>query len=202
MVIDPSVYAYPYVMLLIICLLVLAAVFWRYPPLRVYRRKRNILVYGVLALVFSLLAYQAYAVSLGPNFISFGIQKTVTPIYPGQENHFSVTCYSDGAKEVGFYMVFQCENATLQVDGESSYIQTNATAIKIPFSFHGNGEQTKVVYFTADSNVASLSFYPSVERQKGEGDFIVTAWLTEISCTWDPVTCSFAMADSPPIAVP
>ena len=198
--INPAVNAYPYIMLLSICLIILAVVFWRYPSFRVYRRRRNLAIYAALALFFSLIAYQAYNVSLGPTFISFGIEKTQTPIYSGQQNHFSVTCYSSGAKEANFYMTFKSANATLQANGEQGYIQVNSTAIKIPFAFHGNGEQTKPVFFTANSNVTSLAFFPTFERQ--EGDFIIVAYLSEIQCNWDPSTSSFVMADSPPIAVP
>jgi hypothetical protein len=160
-----------------------------------------LLVHAVLALTFSLIAYQAYNVTLGPNYISFGIEETQSPIYAGQQNQFSVTCSSDGANEVDFYMVFRCANASLQVEGQQGYVQVNSTAIKIPFSFQGSGEQTQPVYFTADANVSSLSFYPSVERQK-DSPMLVTAWLTEIQCTFDPATNSYAMADSPPLSVP
>lgn len=198
--INPIANAYPYIMLLSICLIILAAIFWRYPSFRGYRRKRNLAIYAALALVFSLIAYQAYNVSLGPTFISFGIEKTQTPIYSGHQNHFSVTCYSDGAKEANFYMTFESANATLQANGEQGYIQVNDTTIKIPFAFHGNGGQTKTVFFTADSNVTSLAFFPTIERQ--EGDFIVSTWLSEIQCNWDPATSSFIMADSPPLPVP
>lgn len=201
MIVNPLFNAYPYIILLAICMIVVIVAFWKYTPIRVYRRKRNLLVYVVSILIIGLIAYQAYDVSLGPNYVSFGIEKTESPIYAGQENQFGVTCYSNGAKEVHFYMVFRCVNATLQISGQQDYIHVNDTAIKIPFSFLGEGEQTKPVYFTADANVSSLAFYPFIERQK-DNPILVTAGLSEIQCTWDPTTNSFAMADSPPIAVP
>ena len=144
MIVNPLFDAYPYIMLLVVCLIVVIVAFWKYPLMRVYRRKRNLLVYAVMILVMSLIAYQAYDVSLGPDYIlSFGIQKTASQIYAGQENQFVVTCYSNGAKEVHFYMVIQSANATLQVGYLQDYIQLNDTAIMIPFSFHGSGEQTE-----------------------------------------------------------
>ena len=119
MIVNPLFNAYPYIILLAICMIVVIVAFWKYPPIRVYRRKRNLLVYAVLILILSLIAYQAYDVSLGPNYVSFGIEKTESPIYAGQENQFGVTCYSNGAKEVHFYMVIQSVNATLQVGGHT-----------------------------------------------------------------------------------
>jgi hypothetical protein len=201
MIINPFFNTLPYLMLLAIGLVVVIAVIWKRPSMRLYRRKRNILVYSVLALVFSLIALQAYEVSLGPNYISFGIEKTATPIYIGIENHFSVTCYSDGGKQASFYMIIKSANATLQTKGETGYIQVNDTAIKIPFSFQGSGQLTKPIYFTAYANVSSLEFYPVIERQD-DSPIIVTSYLSEIQCMWDPTTNSFSMADSPPVAVP
>jgi hypothetical protein len=201
MIVNPMFNAYPYIMLLVICLIIVIVAFWKYPPLRVYRRKHNLLVYAVLILIISLIAHQAYDVFLGPNYVSFGLEKTQTPIYAGQENQFGVTCYSNGGKEVHFYMVIQSANATLQVGGLQDYIQLNDTAIMIPFSFHGSGEQTKLVHFTADTNVSGLAFYPSFKRQN-DSQVLVTSYLTEIQCNWDSATNSFAMADSPPLVVP
>ena len=163
-VIDPRSSAVPYVLLLFVCLLVFLVCIINFRSLRVYRRKRNLMIYAVFALVLSLLIYQANEVSLGPSYISYGIKKTQTPIYAMEQNQFGVTCYCDGGKEATFHMVMKCANATLQVDGQADYIQLNDTAIKIPFSFRGSGEQTKPVYFTVNANVSSVEFYPSIER--------------------------------------
>jgi hypothetical protein len=173
----------------------------KYPSLKIYRRKRNLLVYTALVLFFSLIAYQAYTISLGPNYVSFNIQKTETPILAGQQNRFSVTCNSDGARDIEFYMVIQCTNATLQANGQQGYLQVNSTAVKIPFSFHGDGSETKPVYFTADSKVSSISFYPSIEAPNG-APIAVEVYLREIQCTYDATTNSYAMADSMPVYVP
>jgi hypothetical protein len=83
----------------------------------------------------------------------------------------------------------------LQTVEQQGYIQLNSTAIKIPFNFHGSGTQTKPVYFTADANVSSLAFIPSVERQK-DSPLLVWVYLSEIQCTYNPATNTFTMADS------
>lgn len=192
-----------YIMLLSICVIVAIAVFWKYPSLRVYRRKRNVAIYTIVLLVFGLIAYQAYNASLGPNFISFSIQKTQNIIYVGEQNHFFVTCRSEGAREVHFYMTINAKNATLQTNGHEGYIQLNETAIKIPFTFHGNGEQAQPVFFTVNPNVSSISFYPRIERLDGAKIAVMT-YLSEIQCTFDPSSNSYVMAASvsQPTAVP
>jgi len=199
--IDPRSYAVPYILLFFVCLLVFLVCIINFRSLRVYRRKRNLLVYAVLVLVLTLIAYQANGVSLGPSYISYGIKKTQTPIYAMEQNQFGVTCYCDGGKVATFYMVMKCANATLHVDEQLNYIQVNDTAIKIPFSFRGSGEQTKPVYFTVTANVSSVEFYPSIERESGSS-IMVTTWLSEIRCVLDPATGRYAMADSLPIPVP
>ena len=194
--------AAPFIGLFIVCFAVFLVCLVKFPSLRVYRRKRNLLIYFALSLLLSLIAYPAAVVPLGPNYVSFGIDKTQTPIYSGQPNQFSVTCTSEGGKQASFYMVIKSANATLQVNGEEGYLQLNATAIKIPFLFQGTGEQTKRVHFTAEADVSSIEFYPSVERQNGDDSFIVTTWLSAVQCTWNPATASFVMADSMPLPVP
>jgi hypothetical protein len=200
-VIDPRSSAVPYVLLLFVCLLVFLVCIINFRSLRVYRRKRNLLVYAVFALVLTLIAYHANEVSLGPSYISYGIKKTQTPIYAMEKNQFGVTCYCDGGKEATFYMVMKCANATLQIDEQANYIKVNDTAVKIPFSFRGSGEQTKPVYFMVNANVSSVEFYPSIERELGSS-IMVTTWLSEIRCVLDPATGRYAMADSLPIPVP
>ena len=201
MVIDPLVDAAPYLALLGVSVLVIVAALLKCPSIKAYRKKRNLLAYAVIIIIIGLIAYQAYNVSLGPNYVSFSIQKTQTPIFAERQNQFSVTCNSDGARDIEFNMVIQCSNATLQADREEGYIQANSTTVKIPFSFHGDGAETKPVYFTADANVSSISFYPSIEARNGS-PLVVWVYLSEIQCTYDPLTGSYAMADSSPVAVP
>jgi hypothetical protein len=197
---DPFTHVIPYIMLLAICLVVLLACLVGVPSLRIYKRKRNLAVYVLFILVLGSIVYQTYNVSLGPNYITFSIEKTQMPIYPRQQNHFNVVCSSDGVKNANFNMFILCSNATVQVAGQQDYIQVNDTCIKIAFSFNGGGEETKPVYFTAEANVASIEFYPRVER--GSGDYVVAVYLSEIHCNWDTTTHSFAMADSSPLPVP
>jgi hypothetical protein len=190
-----NLYVLPLTILLIVFLIVTIVAFCVYRPLRAYRRKRNLVAYAVLIAFFCLSAYQLYGYSLGWNYVWFGIEKTQTPIYAEHQNQFGVICHSSGKREVSFYMTIRCTNATLQANSQQGYIQLNDTAIKIPFNFNGYGQETKPVYFTANANVSSISFYPFIERQKNN-PFSVMSGLGEIQCTFDPITNSFAMADS------
>jgi hypothetical protein len=197
---DPYAYVLPYLMLVAVCLIVFVGCLIGVPSLRSYRRRRNLIVYSVFILVLGLIVCQTYNASLGPNYVSFSIQKTQTPIYSIQANHFTVTVNSDGAKDANFYMVLVSANATMQTHGQEGYIQVNDTCIKIPFNFHGNGQATNPVYFTADADVSSIAFYPHFE--KVSGDYVIYVELSEIQCLWDPPTRSFAMGDSMPLPVP
>lgn len=197
-----NLYFVPCIFLITLVSIIILLCFVKFKSLRNIRRRRNWVIYACL-IILGLLFYQVYYASLGPNEVGFTIQKTQTPIYAGQENQFSVTCTSSGVKQADFYMVIRSLNATLRIS-DQSYVQVNNTAIKIPLSFHGSGTQTKYVYFTADANVSSLSFYPSIERLN---DSPIRVWvhLSEIQCSYDPVTHSFAMADSAasyPMAIP
>jgi hypothetical protein len=188
-------YVLPLTILLIICLIATIVAFFVYRPLRAYRRKRNLLAYAALIAIFSLSAYQLYDYSLGWNYVTFTIEKTQTPIYADQQNHFSVTCHSGGKRAISFYMTIRSANATLQANSQQGYIQLSDNAIKIPFNFDGSGQETKPLYFTVNANVSSFSIYPFIERQK-DNPFSVMSGLGEIQCIFDPATNSFAMADS------
>jgi hypothetical protein len=95
-------------------------------------------------------------------------------------------------------MVIRSDNATLNADGQRGYIQVNATAIKIPFSFQSGGVQTKLMYFTVDANVSSFSFYPTVERINNS-PIIIWVYLNEIRGTYNQTTHSYLMGDSFPM---
>jgi hypothetical protein len=103
--INPLVDAAPYYALLGVCVMVVAAVLLKYPSIKAYRKKRNLLAYAIIIIIIDLIAYQAISVSLGPNYVSFSIQKTQTPILAGRQNQFSVTCNSDGAETKPVYFI-------------------------------------------------------------------------------------------------
>lgn len=199
MAINPMVDAAPYLALLGVSVMVVAAVILKYPSIKVYRQKRNIIFYAAIAIVLSLIAYQACDIAAGPDYIAFSSQRTQTSIYSGQQNQFSITCSCNGLKDASFYLVVAGENATLQANGQPGYVQLNATAIQVPFSFHGGGEQTKPIFFTAAENVSGISFY-STPKFENHSSLLVEFYLSDIHCIWDSANGSFVMGNSIPIA--
>lgn len=188
-----NLYFIPCIFLIVLTSIIILLCFVKFKSLRNIRRRRNWAIYASLVLL-GLLFYQAYYASLGPNSVYFSLQEPQTPVYSGHENQFSITCSSGGLRQGNFYMILRSDNATLSTKGQPGYIQVNATAIKIPFS--SQGVQTKIVYFTADANVSSFSFYPTVER---DNPIAVWVFLNEIHSTYDPATRSYLMGDSFPM---
>jgi hypothetical protein len=190
-----NLYFVPCVFLIVLSSIIILLCFVKFKSLRNIRRRRNWVIYASLILL-GLLFYQAYYASLGPNEVYFSLQKPQIPVYSGHENQFSITCSCGGIRQADFYLVIRSDNATLSTKGQPGYIQVNATAIKIPFSFQRGGVQTKLVYFTADANVSSFSFYPTVERNS---PIMIWVFLNEIRSTYDPATRSYQMGDSFPM---
>lgn len=190
-----NLYFIPCIFLIVLSSIIILLCFVKFKSLRNIRRRRNWAIYASLVLL-GLVFYQAYYASLGPNSVYFSLQKPQTPVYSGHENQFSITCSSGGLNKADFYMVLRSDNATLSTKDQPGYIQVNATAIKIPFNFQGGGTQTKTVYFTADTNVSSFSFYPTVERNS---PIIIWVFLNEIRSTYDPGTRGYLMGDSFPM---
>jgi hypothetical protein len=147
-----------------------------------------------------LVIYLAYDNSLGTTYVTFATKKPQTPIYAEYQNQFTLTAYSGGQRPVSFDVILRCRNVTFQVINQQDYIQLNETAIRIPFSFHGSNDETRSIYFTVDANVSSFSFYSSIERQGNNRD-VAIGGLGEMQCQLDPVTHSYAMADSTPYPI-
>lgn len=198
---EPYGQAIPYFALLAVCLAVLVICLIKIPTLRAYRRRRNLIIYAVLTVIFVLIIYQASVASLGPTYLSYKISSNGNTLYSGQESQFTITCSIHGSSEAHFYVIMQSENATFQIEGQSDYLKMNNTAVKIPFNLPINGEQNKVVHFTVDAHVTSYGLYPSVERPQGS-DFLVATWIGEIICLQDPSTNRFTTPNAIGTPVP
>jgi hypothetical protein len=128
--VNPSIYAYPYIMLLVTCLIVAIVVFWKVPSLRIHRRKRNLLLYVVLLVFMIAFAYQTYDQSMGLPVVSYTL-KSEKQFLAGQTTTFDVTCRNLG-RATSFYLTLNAANATLTASGPD-YIQVNDTFVKITF---------------------------------------------------------------------
>ncbi len=188
-------YFIPYAVHLTIILVVILICFLKFQSLRKYRRKRNLLVYAVLAILVGLLAYETYNQFLGPAIVSYSVVGG-NQFYAGQVNQFTVSCENLGMRETSFYLVLNSENASLLAENQQDYIQVNSTSIKIPFTLHSLHEKTTAtVFFSINENVTSCAFYPNIERANYSP--IVTGSTLRAECIWNAETNSYNLTVKP-----
>ena len=192
----------PYIVLFVIITVVALACLVKFSSLRKYRKKRNLLVYGVVALLLSLTGYQsvnvAYQASMGTMMITYDVEFHRAPLYAGQTSQFTVSCEVLGRQETSFYLVLNGENASLTADTQE-YVQMNGTAIKIPFTLNSpHQEVTKIVHFKINENVTSCRIQTDTEPiQPSNHGPIVTGATDHIDCILNPRTNSYTFTDSP-----
>lgn len=186
----------PYIILIVVCLAIVSVCFFKFPSFRIIRRKRNLLIYSVLAFIFGLIAFQAYDVSLGPALVSFSIDNGGNQFYSGQVNQLNISCSSHGIREANFYLVLKSINGSLIVDSEQNYIQLNSIEIKIPFTLKAWETETKPVKLINDKNVSSFEFYAYID-----GRVTVTSSTAKVQGLWNWTTNSFELQFLPgPVA--
>jgi hypothetical protein len=184
-----SLYFLPSVVLLIVLLITIPICFLMFSSLRKYRRKRNLLVYTVLALMLSLLAFEAYDQFVGPAIVS--ITLAGEPFFANRVNPIEVTVENLAGRETSFYLVLKSTNATLVADSPD-IIQLNSTAVKIPFNLHSLHEEvTKTVHFQMDDTVTGCIFYPSIERSN-HGP-IITGGTDRAESVWNNRTGRYTL---------
>jgi len=159
-IIDPKVYAIPYIILIIIVSIVALALFARFPSLRNYRRRRSIIFYTVLFLALMSLIFQAYDVG-SRAFVGYRVESDVR-FYPETTNQLNLTCSSDGDRSCSFYMVIRSVNASFPAQTQPNYVQVNSTLIKVHFtlseSWFSKSKATESLLFNIDKNVTGFSF--------------------------------------------
>lgn len=160
----------PYILLFLIVLIVALILFIKFPSLKKYRMKRNILVYLLvaIALVFSL--FQAYEASRGRTVYEYYITDNSFPnFYPWQTSQFNLTCNYIERRPASFYMVINGVNVSFPDQPQVTYIPVNSTTIKVLFTVPENTpfmyKDTKTIFFNINENVTSFSFsaYPETE---------------------------------------
>ncbi len=185
-----NLYFVPYVILFIALTVIVLICFLKFPSLRKYRKKRNITAYFVLAIIFSLLAYETYDVSLGPAVISYQIGSD-KQIYAEQVNQLVVSCESLSMRETSFYLVLESTNASLIADSQDG-IQINSSSIKIPFTLNSlQKEVNKTVSFRIYANVTRCEFYPSIEQLDQKP--IVTDSTIRAECVFNNETNTYLL---------
>jgi len=192
-IVNPSVNAIPYIILLIVLSLVFLGVLLVFSSLRKYRRKRNLLIYLAMLLILVLIAFQAHDTALGPTHVSFGFDVSSNEFYPVEANHFNISSANSGFRTTSFYIILKSVNASFVVENQKDYIQVNRTMVKIPFTFQelGRASESKPVFFIIDENVTSFLFKADIET-KGSSTLLVGAvfWM---NCTWNSTNNSYTI---------
>jgi hypothetical protein len=191
-VMDPAIYAIPYEIMLIVCLAIFLALLLKFPSLRKYRKKRNLVLYAVAGLVLVLTGYHAYDLSLGPTYVSYGIADTSKQFYAIEVNQLDVFSNTHRVDKASFYVDLRAVNASFEVNNDPNDLRVNSTLIKIPFTFQESSSQTKPVLFTMNGNVSSFEFHLAVEEQK-DSTIHVTSWMSEVYCAWDSTKQSYSI---------
>jgi len=156
----------PYILLFLAVLIIGTVLLVKFPSLRKYRVKRNILVYFLVtaALVFSL--FQAYEVSMGRTVYSYYIMDRSFPNYYPGTTQFNLTCQYLENRPASFYLIINGVNVSFPVTQQETYVAVNSTAIKVLFTVSENTPpkyiDTKSILFSIDENVTGFSFrvYP------------------------------------------
>jgi hypothetical protein len=183
--IDPAVYATPYIIAFIVCLMVFSALILGVSSLR-NRRKRNIAVYAVMVLVLGLLAFQAHDVALGPTYVNYDFKFSKSAFYPDVVNQFNITSGSSGVRTANYFVVLNSVNASFTDSNAPDYIRVSNTTIKIPFSFNELKEASasKPVLFEISQNVTGFVVDVDFEPQEGS-KIAVTSWTSMMTCSYN-----------------
>ena len=157
----------PYIILFLIVLIVALILFIRFPYLKKYQMKRNILVYLLVAVALVFSIFQAYEASRGRTVYEYYITDNSFPnFYPGRTNQFNLTCKYLETRPASFYMVINSVNVSFPAQPEGTCIPVNSTAIKVLFTVSGDtsfmDKDTQTFFFNINENVTgfSLRAYP------------------------------------------
>jgi len=152
----------PYIILFLVVLIVVLMLFIKFPSLKKYRMKRNILIYLLVAIVLVFLIFQAYEASRGRTIFEYYITDNSYPnFYPGRTNQFNLTCNYIERRPASFYMVIDSVNASFPDQPQGTFIPVNNTEIKVLFTVSENTpfmyKDTKTIFFNINENVTGFS---------------------------------------------
>ncbi len=192
-IVDPAVYATPYIIAIIVCIIAFSALVLGVSSLR-SRRKRSIAVYAVMALTLGLLAFQAHDVALGPTHVSYRFYPSTNEFYAGQVNQFNITSANNGIRPANYYLVLHGKNATFTTENQADYIRINSTTMKIPFTFNElkRASESKPVLFEINQNVTSFEFTIDIESKEGSSIVVVT-WMYSMRCSWNSTLACYTI---------
>jgi hypothetical protein len=180
---DPTFFTGPYLFALgaVGVATVVLLVFSR--SFRNYRRRRNIVIYCVIALVAVVLVAQIDNVSRRA-LIGYWVKGENT-VYSDAVSQLTVSSGNEGNRDVHFTLVIRSVNATFlspqMIDG---YTQLDNTTVTVPFLLYAGGSphnsDSKLVSFKVDAGAASFSFSVSFESKDaaylGVGSGVTSLW--------------------------
>ena len=194
-IIDPTIYAIPYVILIIILTIFALASFMKFPSLRNYRRKRSIIAYSALLLIFALLVFQAYNVGCVA-FVGYRIETDVR-FDPEAAKPIGLTCSSQCGRSCSFYLILKSVNASFPTLTELNYLHISDTSVKVPFTISGllsPTEVTKYVFFEIDEDVTGFSF--SILPESWSSKVLFVSGQPIVSYVWNETENCFMLHES------
>lgn len=176
---------------LIVLSVIVVFCFFKFPSLRKYRKKSNLAIYALVALMLGFLAYESYDLHLGPAVVSY-MADDEQQFYAGAVNQFIVSCKSSGLRPISFYLVVKSENASLLANDQQGYVQVNSTEIRIPFNLPSkNAEDSKPVQFTIDENATGFALHPNIEPQTGRFIDVISGF--QAYGVWNSISNSYTL---------
>jgi hypothetical protein len=148
-----------FILLFVFVLAIVAICFYRFPSLRTYRNRKNLLIYPLVLLLLGSIVFLAYDTSLGTNIVTYNVDIDNNQFKAGQVNQLYVTCENLGNRDYSFYLTIKGTNASLTVDNQRDYVQVSDVEIKIPFHFNAfsiHSKETKPILFTIDKNTPAF----------------------------------------------
>jgi hypothetical protein len=178
--------------LLVFLIVTVLSCFAFFSSLRVYRRKRNWIIYAFIALLLGSVAFEAYDTSLGTAVVTYSFESAEDRYHAGRTNQFNIVCTSLSQRQTSFDLIVKATNASLLVLSEQGYTQINSTTIKIPFTLSGlHQTQSRNVQFTIDQNVSTFDLRYYVDYQRGGP--ASTGGTAGVHCVYNSAINAFAI---------
>jgi hypothetical protein len=159
----------PYILLFLIVLIVAIILFIKFPSLKEYRMKRNILVYLLVAVTLVFSIFQAYDASRGRTVYEYYVTDNSYPnFYPERTNQFNLTCKFIECRPASFFMVIDSVNVSFPDQSRETCILVNSTEIKVLFTVSEStpfmDKDTKPIIFNINENVTGFSLHAYPEK--------------------------------------
>jgi hypothetical protein len=177
-------YSFPYIVVLLAVFVVSVVLFIVFPTLRIYRKRRNILIYAAIAVVLVSLVAQIDNVSRRA-IIDYAVGGP-TKFYSGTLNQLTLSSGNHGNRDARFTLVISSVNASFQIQPQQNSIQTDNKTAKVQFylqeSWFPKSSDNKPLFFTIDDNVTGFSFSVSFDSH---GSVDVASGVTSLSYVWN-----------------